>query len=131
MTDPGRVRPEPEKPREKVERHIVWVCAGCEECRPSDDSQRSSYPCENSPSMNGAEVVLAADYDRLAGDFTWANMHVLKARATQAESRIEDLEKALRGLIRVTQLPGTRAEIGPQMERAKAIARAALSEETS
>jgi hypothetical protein len=48
-----------------VERHIVWVCAGCDRCKP-DHGERDRMPCtDTSPSMNGAEVVLAEDYDRL------------------------------------------------------------------
>lgn len=49
-----------------AKRYIVWLCEGCDECDPQDGSERRRGPCENSPSMNGAEVVLAEDYDRLS-----------------------------------------------------------------
>lgn len=52
--------------RESPERHIVWICAGCDRCQPLDGSERQGYPCtDTSPSMDGAEVVRADDYDRV------------------------------------------------------------------
>lgn len=48
-----------------VKRYIAWLCEGCDECDPPDGSERCQGPC-NGPSLNGAEVVRAEDYDRLA-----------------------------------------------------------------
>ena len=60
----------PERPALNVERHIVWVCAGCDKCQPLNGSEPQRTPCtDTSPSMNGAEVVLAEDYDRLHDAF--------------------------------------------------------------
>ena len=50
------------------ERHVVWLCAGCDVCHPPDGSPREQrYPCApdgGSPSCGGALVVLAEDAER-------------------------------------------------------------------
>ncbi len=53
-----------------VKRYLVWVCEGCDICAPPDGfdpPDPDPGPCTHaSPSVNGAWVVLAAEYDRLA-----------------------------------------------------------------
>lgn len=49
-------------PTTTVERHLVWVCAGCEACEPSDGHPCASYPCDG-PSQNGAWVVRLEDHE--------------------------------------------------------------------
>lgn len=53
----------PSAPKD-AKRYIAWLCEGCDECNPPDGSERCQGPC-NSPSLNGAEVVRAEDYDRV------------------------------------------------------------------
>lgn len=50
-------------------RHVVWVCAGCDDCEPTDGGEPTGLPCVDSPSMDGAEVVLAVEYDRAVAVF--------------------------------------------------------------
>lgn len=45
----------------------------------------------------------------------------------QSEERERALADALKGMIAITELPGTRSELSPQTERAKSMARAALA----
>lgn len=53
-----------------LDRYLVWVCAGCDTCEPLDGSERSRYPCSDSPSSDGAEVVLATEHDALVDHLT-------------------------------------------------------------
>lgn len=74
-----------------VKRHIVWVCAGCDRCAPLDGSDPERMPCtDTSPSMDGAEVVRAEDYDALAGE---------RDRYRKALARIADAESGHWGWI--------------------------------
>lgn len=50
---------EREARRATVKRYLVWLCAGCDNCDPGP----ARMPCD-SPSANGAAVVLASDYER-------------------------------------------------------------------
>lgn len=43
----------------RLPRHLVWVCAGCDDCAPPDGLPRSPTPCDG-PSQNGAWVVTVA-----------------------------------------------------------------------
>ena len=71
-----------------VERHLVWVCCGCEECDPTDGGPRSSTPCDG-PSMNGMEVVAASDFDALR-----AEVERLQIALWAAESIMDELAEA-------------------------------------
>lgn len=53
-------------PEDGPRKRVVWLCAGCEDCEPSDGSAPSKVPCRDSPSADGAVVVLAEDYDTMA-----------------------------------------------------------------
>jgi hypothetical protein len=39
-----------------IRKHVVWLCAGCDDCEPRDGSEPSRYPCDNVASANGADV---------------------------------------------------------------------------
>lgn len=74
---------------DQVERHIVWVCCGCDACQPLDGSDRQSYPCtDTSPSMDGAEVVRAEDYDRLRAEIDEYRSALNHARQIAANTHI-------------------------------------------
>jgi len=48
---------------ETVTHYLTWVCEGCDACAPLDGSDRDEFPCtHDSPSVNGAWVVKAADH---------------------------------------------------------------------
>lgn len=72
----------------EVRRYIAWLCEGCEACGPSDGSPRITGPCtDRSPSLNGAEVVRAEDYDALRASTIEA---VSKALRVVAIGNVED-----------------------------------------
>lgn len=60
-----------------AKRHVVWVCAGCDDCEPVDGSEPTGLPCVDSPSMDGAGVVLAVEYDRAVDAFDEAKGRLL------------------------------------------------------
>jgi hypothetical protein len=39
-----------------IRKHVVWLCAGCDDCEPVDGSEPSRYPCDDLVSANGADV---------------------------------------------------------------------------
>lgn len=59
--------------RRVVKRHIVWLCAGCDQCEPAGVEDKSSMPCTNSPSSNGGVVVEVKDL------LAWENIAQLAA----------------------------------------------------
>lgn len=75
-----------------VRTHIVWICAGCDDCEPQDGSAPADYPCVDSPSLNGALVVEAEPVADL--------LELLLRRDSPAyievDARIEALLTALR-----------------------------------
>jgi hypothetical protein len=55
-----------------------------------------------------------------------ALLEVSRRKLAEAESRVQKLEIALTRFIAVSELPGTRAELSDETEKAKSFARAAL-----
>lgn len=73
-------------------RHVVWVCAGCDDCEPMNGGEPTGLPCRDSPSMDGAEVVLAVEYDRavVAFDEMKGQLLALERSMPLVGGRIED-----------------------------------------
>jgi hypothetical protein len=77
-----------------TERHLVWLCAGCEGCAPTDGRERMMTPCtDQGPSTNGAWVVRLEDYERVVGerDRRTAILEDIRAELTHGQTANVDV----------------------------------------
>ena len=82
-----------------VRRYVAWLCEGCDYCAPAV-GERMDGPCtDHSPSLSGAEVVRATDYDRLADAaravLAAAGMETRSGKPTTSHDALQAMEALL------------------------------------
>lgn len=76
-----------QRAKDDPDRKLVWVCAGCEHCQPSDGQPTNDIPCTDSPSMDGAWVVEADLYDALLAERDRLRQSNIRLEAEAMEDR--------------------------------------------
>lgn len=86
-----------------VKRHLVWLCAGCDDCEPL----HGKSVC-NGPSQDGAEVVRAEHYDAMLAHVEFLRGSVAKHRASREQSWVER-DRLAEALRRIGEMAGAKA----------------------